>query len=223
MGTGAGAGRRSLDRSHDQCGRLFDAIAALAGGRRVTSYEGQTAAELEAAAVAHVGSTGASDVTDDWVGAPDADPWVLDPSPLIADALARRLAGRSSGEIAASFHRTLAAGLVRGSVVLAKRAGVGTVALTGGVFQNDLLTALVAAALAAAGLEVLVHETSRPTTAASASARRRSPARTGEGVPRCTGAGCVHRQGRRRQVGDQRRLLPALGPGDGRAGGGHRQ
>lgn len=145
-------------------GRLFDAIAALAGGRRTISYEGQAAAELETAAVLYLDSAEATDpdVADAWVGTPGAEPWVLDPSPMIADALARRLARRSMGEISATFHRALAGGLVRASVLLAKRAGVGTVALTGGVFQNMLLTDLVAEGVTRAGLEVLVHRNVPP-------------------------------------------------------------
>ena len=143
-------------------GRLFDAVAALAGGRRTSTYEGQAAAELEAAAVAQLESSGAAevsgaDVSGDWVGEPGGDPWVLDPSPLIADAIAGRLARRSTGDIGASFHRALAAGLVRASVVLARRAGVDTVALTGGVFQNTLLTDLVADGVTRGGMDVLVH------------------------------------------------------------------
>ena len=53
--------------------------------------------------------------------------------------------------------------------------GLDTVALTGGVFQNVLLTEVVETALRAPGLEVLVHRASRPTTAASASAKPPSP------------------------------------------------
>jgi hydrogenase maturation protein HypF len=61
-------------------------------------------------------------------------------------------AGRDPRELAASFHRALADGIV----ATARAAGVGTVALGGGCFQNALLTDLASASLEAAGFEVLV-------------------------------------------------------------------
>jgi hydrogenase maturation protein HypF len=62
-------------------------------------------------------------------------------------------------EIAAGFHVGLAASAGELAVRLAAAHGVDTVALTGGVFQNVLLTDLLAGHLRRAGLEVLLHET----------------------------------------------------------------
>jgi hydrogenase maturation protein HypF len=47
-------------------------------------------------------------------------------------------------------------------VDVAKRAGVGTVALSGGCFQNALLLDLTRSALEAAGLTVLTHRALPP-------------------------------------------------------------
>lgn len=141
-------------------GRLFDAIAALAGLRNVMTYEGQAAVELEAAARTVVDDDSGTSADGGWVGegpAGEDGPWILDPSPLVADAFAGRLAGVAPRAIAASFHRRLAAGLSAAAAALARREGLTTVALTGGVFQNSLLTTLVADALGVSGLEVLLH------------------------------------------------------------------
>jgi hydrogenase maturation protein HypF len=61
-------------------------------------------------------------------------------------------------ELAAAFHRGLADAIVG----VALQSGVGTVALTGGCFQNALLHSLTSAALTAAGFKVLVHHRLSP-------------------------------------------------------------
>ncbi len=63
------------------------------------------------------------------------------------------LGSRPTGEIAAAFH----AALVDAIVGVARKAGVATVALTGGCFQNVLLTERAREALTDAGFEVLLH------------------------------------------------------------------
>jgi hydrogenase maturation protein HypF len=88
----------------------------------------------------------------------------LDWAPLIAALDAGRLAGRDPRELAASFHRALAAGIVSA----ARAAGVGTVALGGGCFQNALLTDLASSLLEAEGFEVLVPRVLPPNDGAIA-------------------------------------------------------
>jgi hydrogenase maturation protein HypF len=145
-------------------GRLFDAVGALLGLGCRNSFEGQVPLALEAAAAGYAGaapvlpfplrsSAGGSgaDVELDW-------------APLIAALDAGRLAGRDPRELAASFHRALAAGIVSA----ARAAGVGTVALGGGCFQNALLTDLASSLLEAEGFEVLVPRVLPPNDGAIA-------------------------------------------------------
>jgi hydrogenase maturation protein HypF len=61
-------------------------------------------------------------------------------------------------EIALGFHIALADAVV----AMAKRAGVGTVALSGGCFQNALLVQCTTMALRAAGFAVLTHRVLPP-------------------------------------------------------------
>ena len=129
-------------------GRLFDAVAALLGIRRVVTYEGQAAVLLEAMAR----SATAPRRYD--VRVEDA---TIDPAPLVAAVADDVLEGVDRPAIAAGFHAALADATARLAARVAARRGIDSVVLTGGVFQNALLSGLVADALVGAGLRVLRH------------------------------------------------------------------
>lgn len=133
------------------CGRLFDAVAALLGLRNRVSYEGQAAIELEMVAAA-----------GEW----PAYPWVLDttadaiifhPAVMIRALVADLIAGIPVAEISARFHATLVAVVVEVCRRLRVKYGLATVALSGGVFQNRILTEGVMVALGQADFTVLTH------------------------------------------------------------------
>lgn len=135
-------------------GRLFDAMAALLGGRHHVHYEGQAAIELEA--LARSGRPVPMPGFD--IGGHDSQgAQVADPGPLVAAALAARDAGMPAADIAAGFHAAFGAATARLAAELAEAEGLDTVGITGGVFQNTLLTDVVESALLASGLRVLVH------------------------------------------------------------------
>jgi hydrogenase maturation protein HypF len=131
-------------------GRLFDALASLVGVRDAVTYEGQAAAELEALA---------EDVEVE--GYPlrldEGDLVELDPAPLITAVVAEVRRGEDAGRISARVHAGLAAAIVAACGRLRTRTGLGTVALSGGCFQNRRLTVLATRGLRAAGFEVLLH------------------------------------------------------------------
>jgi hydrogenase maturation protein HypF len=129
-------------------GRLFDAVAFLAGLRAKCSFEGQAAMELEWGIDA-----GESRVQPWPFGIEDGDPAVLDWAPILESVVRARQAGNSVSEISSRFHSTLAAAIT----ALAIRAGEPRVVLTGGCFQNAILTERTAKRLRAAGLEVFTH------------------------------------------------------------------
>ncbi|MDP9429465.1 MAG: carbamoyltransferase HypF, partial [Actinomycetota bacterium] len=133
-------------------GRLFDAVAALLGVRSRVSYEGQAAVELEALA----GTAGRARTP---VYPMDVVDGVLDPAPLLEQLVADRARGVAPARIVAGFHAGLAASAAQLAGALAGAHGVDTVALTGGVFQNGLLTDLLRGHLRRAGLRVLTHQT----------------------------------------------------------------
>jgi hydrogenase maturation protein HypF len=134
-------------------GRLFDAVAAVLGVRDVISYEGQAAIELEQLA----GSPGRADGSGYRAGIDQGWPFRIEGADLVR-AVADDLAARTPREvIAARFHHGVAALIEDGCLLLRERHGVGTVALSGGVFQNLLLLRATLARLEARGFVVLVH------------------------------------------------------------------
>ncbi|HET6864916.1 MAG TPA: carbamoyltransferase HypF [Solirubrobacteraceae bacterium] len=131
-------------------GRLFDAVAALAGIRAEINYEGQAAIELEAACDPH--ERGSYPIV---VG---GAPLVIDPRETIRAIAADVAGGAAAGVIARRFHRTIARATVDACVALAAAHGTDVVVLSGGVFHNRLLVESVSDALTSAGLRVLVPE-----------------------------------------------------------------
>jgi len=130
-------------------GRLFDAVAALCGLRATVTYEGQAAAELEAACDPH--ERGAYPL-------PVRDGAVLDARETILAVARDAAAGVPVGVVSARFHRALADATARACVEVAARRGTDLVVLSGGVFQNVHLLAGASTRLDAAGLRVLVPE-----------------------------------------------------------------
>lgn len=133
-------------------GRLFDAVAALAGLHAGTQFEGQAAMALEMAA--DPGTRRSYPVPLREAG----EGWVVASAPLvrsIVDDLASRC---PVAEIAGAFHNAMRDVITQVAEVARLRTGVRRVALTGGVFQNALLTERAADALVRRGFQVLLHE-----------------------------------------------------------------
>lgn len=135
-------------------GRLFDAVAALAGVRQTVTYEAQAAIEFEALAAPEVVSDPYRFAFD---LAPGAAALEFDPAPLIQTVAADVATGVPSAIISARFHEAVADLILSLSLHLRQTEGLTVVALSGGVFQNVTLLGLAVARLQAAGFEVLTH------------------------------------------------------------------
>ena len=145
-------------------GRLFDAVAALAGLRQQVNFEGQAATELEflldgvetdEAYPLTLGETRAGCLAAGLTGTP---PVVLDWQPLIEAVLADVRAGTPTGLISARFHNALAEAIV----ALAQRFEQDRIVLTGGCFQNRYLTERTIQLARAAGLKPYWHQNVPP-------------------------------------------------------------
>lgn len=126
-------------------GRIFDAVAAICGLRAVAGFEGQAAMELESAAEGAPG--------DACYPIPLAGD-VLDWEQMFRSILDDRRTGVPVARIARSFHNALAGA----AVAVALRTGADRVALSGGCFQNAVLTTVVVDRLEAAGFTVIRHQ-----------------------------------------------------------------
>jgi hydrogenase maturation protein HypF len=126
-------------------GRLFDAVASMAGIAHENRFEGQAAMLLERT----IGSL----VTGDCYPLGEREA-AADWGPLI-EAVRTDVAGGKPRElIAARFHNSL----VRWILAVAKRTGVGQVVLSGGVFQNSYLVERGAELLESQGFRVATHQ-----------------------------------------------------------------
>ena len=131
-------------------GRLFDAVAALLGVRDSVNYEGQAAVELEQLAATTRQDPYPAAITD-------GRPLTVAGCDLVRAAAADLLAGVPRQVIGARFHQGVAGMIGEACGLLRERSGLGTVALSGGVFQNLLLLGSVVDLLEAMGFRVLTH------------------------------------------------------------------
>jgi hydrogenase maturation protein HypF len=140
-------------------GRLFDAVASLLGLRDDATYEGEAAVALEAAAWTELrGGAGSAAGELPWRLTTVDGVTVYDPVPTLAAVLAGVAAGRPVGWLAAAFHRAVAAVTVALCEQARQLSGLSTVCLSGGVFQNTLLTELVESGLSRGGFAVHLNE-----------------------------------------------------------------
>jgi hydrogenase maturation protein HypF len=135
-------------------GRLFDAVAALAGVRQEVNYEAQAAMELEG--TTDPGETGAYEFALDTA---------IDPAPVIRAVVADVRAGVSAGRISARFHNGLARMVSTVCERLRAETGLEEVVLSGGVFQNVTLLGKVLPLLQEAGFRVYTHRLVPPNDA----------------------------------------------------------
>ncbi|MCS6963279.1 MAG: carbamoyltransferase HypF [Thermoflexus sp.] len=131
-------------------GRLFDAVAALLDLRQEITFEGQAAMALEFAADPSETRAYPFPFCENPSGEPAQ---VLDWRPLLEAILKDLRRGVERERIAARFHNAL----IEGMITIAREIGEGRVALSGGCFQNRLLTERAARRIREGGFTVLIH------------------------------------------------------------------
>jgi len=137
-------------------GRLFDAVAALCGLHPVSTHEGQAAIALEAAADPAERESYELPLADATAAEPGAPRWTLDARPTVLAVAADIAAGVGVGVVSTRFHAAVATATATACEHAAQEAGLATVVLSGGVFQNRRLLEATGAELERRGLEVLV-------------------------------------------------------------------
>jgi hydrogenase maturation protein HypF len=134
------------------CGRLFDAVAALAGIRQQVNYEAQAAIELEMAIDAAPGLPPYElDIAE------QSGELILGTRPLFTELLADLGRGTPAGAISARFHLGLIESLARAAEILRHGTQLDRVCLSGGSFHNRFLLEQLQARLHARGFQVFTH------------------------------------------------------------------
>ena len=153
-------------------GRLYDAVSAILGIRKASTFEGEASMYLEFAAERYLAAQSIDpstinldqsapnlrrlDLSKSDMSTADAS-IILSTDTLFEYLLNQRLQGADSERLAYEFHAGLAACITAACQQARTKTGLTTCALSGGVFQNHLLTTLVKNDLKAKGFHVLLH------------------------------------------------------------------
>ena len=158
-------------------GRLFDAVSALLGIRGEIDYEGQAAVELEMAAHAYRGKEppsaiagnlpgGAGELDGAISGNEESYPYrimedegirIVQLKDLLSAVIQDLQQGAPGGLISLKFHNTIAQMVNEMCRLIADETGISRVALSGGVFQNRLLSRRTVSLLEGSGFRVFTH------------------------------------------------------------------
>jgi hydrogenase maturation protein HypF len=131
-------------------GRLFDAVASLAGVRQTITYEAQGAIEFEALVDETVFAAYEFDLIE-------GETTQIDCANLISEVAKDVLAEVSIGAISAKFNNAVADLILRLSLYFREREKLNRVALSGGCFQNVALLKASLRRLRENNFEVFTH------------------------------------------------------------------
>jgi len=143
-------------------GRLFDAVSALLGVCTKVTYEGQAAIELESVGTGFLRQEhleeaefrrGSEQLLYSYEVRAENGMLILGVRPLFEELVRDVLLGVSREEISYRFHQTIAQAIV--DITLQLGVSSGPLVLSGGVFQNKLLTEAVLENCQAQGIKVL--------------------------------------------------------------------
>ncbi len=131
-------------------GRLFDAVASIAGIRDTVNYEGQAATEFEQ--IADVNERGAYPA-----GIRRSEVLRIAGADLVRSAVDDIRTAIAREIVSARFHNGLAQTIASVCEMIRDESGFNLVALSGGVFQNILLLERASQKLLARGFRVITH------------------------------------------------------------------
>ncbi len=131
-------------------GRLFDAVAAIAGIRSQVNFEGQAAMELEM--LANDSSDSIYDIQ--WTS---QMPIKIQPQTIINGVVQDIQNGLSLNEISVKFHQTLIVLFSEICITIRRNDDLNRVVLSGGCFQNSVLLSGLIGQLEAHNFEVYAH------------------------------------------------------------------
>ena len=130
-------------------GRLFDAISSLIGIRNQVTYEAQAAIEMEVLAKKFIAEANPYPF--------EIEDGIIRVGELFKHVIQDVRSGQAAGFIGARFHHTVCAMAVDASKCVRQKSGINEVALSGGVWQNQILLDLTRSALLRENFIVYTH------------------------------------------------------------------
>lgn len=141
-------------------GRLFDAVSAICGICRHSTFEGEASMALEFAAERYekaVRSCRDEEIASDQAIFKEEGRRILPTDEIVKRITLGMLRGEEPDRLAWLFHKMLADQIISACVGIRGENGIRTAALSGGCFQNRLLLDLVKKGLEAESFNVLIH------------------------------------------------------------------
>ena len=141
-------------------GRLFDAVSAICGICRHSTFEGEASMALEFAAERYEKAVpGCRNVesTADQTIKKEEGRRILPTDEIVRRITLGKLRGEEPDSLAWLFHKMLADQIISACAEIREEKGIQTTALSGGCFQNRLLLDMVKRGLEAEGFDVLIH------------------------------------------------------------------
>ncbi|AGY74601.1 MULTISPECIES: carbamoyltransferase HypF [Clostridium] len=149
-------------------GRLFDAVSAILNIRKQSSFEGEASTTLEFAAEAyeekHADHNSGSKITDEdsielsnLVYENSNGQLIFATDVLVKKIIEETLTGKDAAMLAYFFHEKLSDMIAAGCIQASRNTGIKTIALSGGVYQNQLLLKMSLDRLRKLGFKVLIH------------------------------------------------------------------
>lgn len=132
-------------------GRLFDVAASILGLGTVIHYEGQAAVELELAAQTSYGHPLPYVISEE-------QPRVVDFMPTFAALVELVTQSENINFLAACFHSTVAHAVFQMVCLISQDTGLKKIALSGGVWQNQILLTQVVGMLQKAGFTIYTNQ-----------------------------------------------------------------
>ncbi|NOT04701.1 MAG: carbamoyltransferase HypF [Anaerolineales bacterium] len=131
-------------------GRLFDAISSLIGIRNQVTYEAQAAIEMEVLSRKFIAETNPYPF--------EIEDGIIRVGELFKQVIQDVRSNHAAGFIGARFHHTVCAMAVEASKCVRQKNAINEVALSGGVWQNQILLELTRSALLRENFVVYTHQ-----------------------------------------------------------------
>lgn len=137
-------------------GRLFDAVSAILNIKNKSSFEGEASSAIQFAAEDYKGKYDDTEISGLVYENSDGK-LIMAADVLVKEIIEKMLSGEDNHMLAYFFHEKLSDMIAAGCAYASKKSEINTIALSGGVYQNQLLLKMSVERLKELGFKVLTH------------------------------------------------------------------